>query len=223
MFDPKLMDDEGRLYALRRMEVLETGPEEPFEKIVNLVRTVLAVPISTVSLVDRDRQWFKAHRGLDVQETARSVSFCTYTIQQPDPLVVEDALLDERFARNPLVLSGPRIRSYAGVPLRSPDGYNVGSLCAMDTRPRRFSPADIAILSNFANIVSDELELRLIASTDHMTGALTRRGFEEQVSREFARHARYHRTSSIVFFDIDHFKKINDGHGHHPATRFCGK
>lgn len=214
MIDPKLMDDEGRLYALRRMEVLETGPEEPFEKIVNLVRTVLAVPISTVSLVDRDRQWFKARRGLDVQETTRSISFCTYTIQQPDPLIVEDALLDERFARNPLVLGGPRIRSYAGVPLRSPDGYNVGSLCAMDTKPRRFSPADMAILSNFANIVSDELELRLIASTDHLTGALTRRGFEEQVSREFARHARYHRTSSIIFFDIDHFKKINDGYGH---------
>jgi diguanylate cyclase (GGDEF)-like protein len=214
VLDPKLMDDEARLSALGRMEILETAPEEPFEKIVNLVRTVLAVPISTVSLVDRDRQWFKAYRGLDVRETARSISFCTYAIQQVEPLIVEDSLLDERFARNPLVLGGPRIRSYAGVPLRSPDGYNVGSLCAMDTKPRRFSPADIAILSNFANIVSDELELRLIARTDHLTGALSRRGFEEQVSCEFARYARYFRPSSLIAFDIDHFKKINDSYGH---------
>ena len=214
MLDPKLADDEARIAALGRLQVIETASEEPFEKIVHLVRTVLAVPISTVSLVDRDRQWFKAYRGLDVRETPRSISFCTYTIQQSDPLIIEDALLDERFAANPLVLGGPKIRSYAGVPLRSPDGYNVGSLCAMDTRPRRFSPADIAILSNFANIVCDELELRLIASTDHLTGALTRRGFEEQVSHEFARHRRYGRPSSIVTFDIDHFKKINDGYGH---------
>ncbi|MGN8001442.1 sensor domain-containing diguanylate cyclase [Sphingomonas sp. 22176] len=208
------MDDEARLSALGRMQILETAPEEPFEKIVNLVRTVLAVPISTVSLVDRERQWFKAYRGLDVRETPRSISFCNYTIQQAEPLTVEDALLDERFARNPLVLGGPKIRSYAGVPLRSPDGYNVGSLCAIDTTPRRFSPADIAILKNFANIVSDELELRLIASTDHLTGALSRRAFEEQVNREFARNARYHRPSTLVAFDIDHFKKINDEHGH---------
>jgi diguanylate cyclase (GGDEF)-like protein len=216
------MDDEARLSALGRMEILETAPEEPFEKIVNLVRAVLAVPISTVSLVDRDRQWFKAHRGLDVQETPRSISFCTYAIQQAEPLIVEDSLLDERFVRNPLVVGGPRIRSYAGVQIQSPDGYNVGSLCAMDTKPRRFSPADIAILSNLANIVSDELQLRLIASTDHLTGALSRRGFEEQVSREFARHARYHRPSSIIYFDIDHFKKINDSFGHPAGDEVLG-
>jgi diguanylate cyclase (GGDEF)-like protein len=212
--EPKLADDEGRLAALGRLQILETPPEQPFEKIVTLVRTVLAVPIATVSLVDRDRQWFKAQRGLEVQETARSISFCTYTIQQSEPLIIEDARLDERFVGNPLVQGGPRIRSYAGVPLRTPEGYNVGSLCAMDTKPRRFSPADIAILSNFANIVSDEMELRLIASTDFLTGAMSRRGFQDQLSREIARNKRYQRPSSLVALDIDHFKKINDGFGH---------
>lgn len=214
MLEAKLMDDEARLAALGRLEILETPPEELFENVVNLVRTVLAVPIATVSLVDRNRQWLKAQRGLNVNETSRSVSFCTHTIQQREPLIVEDAHLDERFATNPLVLGGPRIRSYAGVPLRTPDGYNVGSLCAMDTKPRRFSPADIAILSNFANVVSDELELRMIARSDYLTGALTRRGFEEELQREFDRHARYHRPASVVFLDIDHFKSINDTHGH---------
>ena len=214
MDDGRLHDDDARIAALRRLEVLDTAIEEPFEKIVTLVRTVLAVPIATVTLVDRDRQWFKAQRGLDRSETPRSISFCTHTIQQRDPLIIEDAQGDPRFASNPLVIGPPNIRSYAGVPLRTRDGYNVGALCAMDTRPRRFSPADIAILSNFANIVCDELELRLIAQVDHLTGALTRRGFEEQAEREIARARRYGRASTLVMLDVDHFKSVNDTHGH---------
>jgi len=214
MVDPLLQDDAARVFALGRLNVLDTSIEEPFEKIVTLVRTVLAVPISTVTLVDRDRQWFKARRGVDVSETPRSVSFCTHTIQQREPFVVEDAQSDERFASSPLVTGAPHIRSYAGVPLRTPEGYNIGALCAMDTRPRRFSPADVAILSNFANIVCDELELRMIAQVDHLTGALTRRGFLEQAERELSRVKRYGRPSSMVMLDVDHFKTVNDTYGH---------
>ncbi|KQM65575.1 diguanylate cyclase [Sphingomonas sp. Leaf17] len=214
MNDAQLLDDDARIAALRRLDVLDSAVEKPFEKIVTLVRTILAVPIATVTLVDRDRQWFKAQRGLDVQETPRSVSFCTHTIQQRDPLIIEDAHLDPRFADSPLVMGPPYIRSYAGIPLRTPEGYNVGSLCAMDTRSRRFSPADIAILSNFANIVCDELELRMIAQVDHLTGALTRRGFVEQAEREIARSRRSDRPTTLVMLDVDHFKSVNDTHGH---------
>ncbi len=214
MDDARLYDDDARIAALHRLNVLDTAAEKPFEKIVTLVRTVLAVPIATVSLVDRDRQWFKAQRGLDRQETPRAISFCTHTIQQREPLIVEDAHLDPRFATSPMVVGPPHIRSYAGIPLRTPEGYNVGSLCAMDTRPRRFSPADIAILSNFANIVCDELELRMIAQVDHLTGALTRRGFVEQAEREMARSRRYERPSTLVMLDVDHFKAVNDTYGH---------
>lgn len=214
MDDLFLQDDEARIFALRRLNVLDSSIEEPFEKIVTLVRTVLAVPISTVTLVDRDRQWFKARRGVEVSETPRAFSFCTHTIKQRDPLIVEDAKSDERFAASPLVTGTPHIRSYAGVPLRTPEGYNVGALCAMDTRPRRFSPADIAILSNFANIVCDELELRMIAQVDQLTGVLTRRGFLEQAEREIARFMHYGRPSSLVMFDVDHFKSVNDTYGH---------
>ncbi|MES3083349.1 GGDEF domain-containing protein [Sphingomonas faeni] len=214
MDDTRLYDDDARIAALHRLNVLDTAVEKPFEKIVTLVRTVLAVPIATVTLVDRDRQWFKAQRGLDHQETPRAISFCTHTIQQREPLIVEDAHLDTRFAASPMVVGPPHIRSYAGIPLRTPEGYNVGSLCAMDTRARRFSPADIAILSNFANIVCDELELRLIAQVDHLTGALTRRGFVEQAEREMARSRRYERPSTLVMLDVDHFKMVNDTYGH---------
>lgn len=214
MNDAQLHDDHARLAALHRLDVLDTAIEEPFEKIVTLVRTVLAVPIATVTLVDRDRQWFKAKRGLEADQTPRSVSFCTHTIKQREPLIVEDAERDPRFAGTPLVAGPPYVRSYAGIPLRTPEGYNVGSLCAMDTRPRRFSPADIAILKNFANIVSDELELRLIAQIDHLTGALTRRGFVEQAEREIARSRRYGRPSALMMLDLDHFKSVNDTYGH---------
>lgn len=214
MDDSQLYDDDARLAALRRLNVLDTAVEKPFEKIVTLVRTVLAVPIATVTLVDRDRQWFKAQRGLDRQETPRSVSFCTHTIQQREPLIVEDTHVDPRFAGTPLVVGPPRIRSYAGIPLRTPEGYNVGALCAMDTRARRFSPADIAILSNFANIVCDELELRIIAQVDRLTGALTRRGFVEQADREIVRSRRYDRPGALLMLDVDRFKSVNDTYGH---------
>jgi diguanylate cyclase (GGDEF)-like protein len=214
MDDTFLHDDDARVLALRRLNVLDTAIEEPFEKIVTLVRTVLAVPIATVTLVDRDRQWFKAKRGLDQSETPRSISFCTHTIQQREPLLIENALDDPRFADSPMVVGPPYLRSYAGVPLRTPEGYNVGALCAIDTRPRHFSPADVAILANFANIVCDELELRLIAQVDHLTGALTRRGFVDQAEREIERAKRYGRATSLVMIDVDHFKRVNDTHGH---------
>ncbi len=212
--DARLADEDARIAALRRLDVLDSAAEEPFEKIVTLVRTVLGVEMATVTLVDRDRQWFKARRGIDVAETPRSASFCTHTIQQREPLVVEDALLDPRFAGSPLVAGPPHIRSYAGIPLRTPEGYNVGSLCAMDSRVRSFTAAEIAILANFANIVSDELELRMVAQVDFLTGALTRRGFVEQAEREIARSIRYARPSAIVMIDVDHFKSVNDTHGH---------
>ena len=117
MDDLRLYDDDARLAALRRLDVLDTAIEEPFEKIVNLVRTVLAVPMATVTLVDRDRQWFKAKRGIDALETPRSMSFCTHTIAQREPMIIEDARSDPRFANSPLVVGPPFVRSYAGIPV----------------------------------------------------------------------------------------------------------
>jgi diguanylate cyclase (GGDEF)-like protein len=210
----KLDDEEGRLRALDRYAVLDTQPEAPFEKIVGLVEQVMGVPICAVSLVDRHRQWFKAKRGLDVCETARDISFCTHAIKAPEPLIVCDASLDPRFAQNPLVIGPPFIRAYAGVPLRTQEGYNLGSLCAIDVKPRDFPATQIAILSSFAKLVVDELELRTIASSDHLSGALSRRAFTEQAANEAERASRYGRPLSLAILDIDFFKKVNDTHGH---------
>lgn len=214
LHDPALTDEPGRLAALKRLAVLDTAPEEPFENVVALVRTVLDVPMAAVSLLDEERQWFKARSGLDATETPRETSFCTHAIQQHDPLIIPDATKDPRFAANPMVTGGLHIRSYAGIPLQTPDGYNVGSLCAIDTRAREFSPREIATLSKFARIVVDELELRRIAGRDHLTGVLTRRGFIERAQQEIERFRRYDRPASLAMVDIDHFKRINDTHGH---------
>lgn len=214
MFDSKLLDEEGRLAALHRYGVLDTPREKPFDKITSLVQRVLEVPICAVSLVDRDRQWFKSIQGLEAAETPRSVSFCSHTIQTREPLIVPDALADDRFRSNALVTGEPRIGSYAGVPLRTPDGYNLGSLCAIDQQPREFSEAQIGILKSFASLVVDELELRRIADRDHLTGALTRRGFIKQMEKEIARFRRHDRPSVLMVFDIDHFKRVNDNYGH---------
>lgn len=214
MPNPKLSDEAGRTAALDRYAVLDTPPAEPFDKITSLVKNVLKAPICAVSLIDRDRQWFKSIVGLDVAETTRSVSFCTHTIKHEKPLVIANAEEDPCFKDNPLVVGPPYIRSYAGAPLRTPDGYNVGALCVIDTVPRSFTDAQLAILSSFAALVVDELELRLIAERDHLTGALTRRGFVGKVEAELEHARSKGRTSFLLLMDIDHFKAVNDSYGH---------
>lgn len=202
-----------RLSSLNRLCVLDSCREEQFDKITDLVRTVLDVPIAAVSLVDADRQWFKSMQGLDVTETPRQVAFCAHTILGQVPLNVGDAHLDERFATNPLVTGEPHIRSYLGAPLRTSDGYNVGALCAIDRRVRQFGPAEEGLLSRFAALVADELELRQIAQRDHLTGAHTRRAFMQQLAEAQGRGDE-DGPGAVVMFDIDRFKAVNDRHGH---------
>lgn len=212
--DGRLSDEAGRIAALRRLEVLDTVPEAQFDKIVALVCTVLDVPTATVSLIDDERQWFKARRGVAEPQTPRSDSFCTHTIRQREPMIVEDASRDPRFADNAFVTAPGGVRAYAGVPLTTAEGYNVGTLCATDTVPRTFTSAQIAVLASFGNLVVDELELRQIAASDQLTGALSRRGFIAAVDKEMARCRRYARPAALALLDIDHFKRINDTLGH---------
>lgn len=212
--DLKLTDEVGRLAALHRYEVLDTKPEEPFEKLTALVSTVLGVPMSIISLIDANRQWLKSVMGPVPQEMIRELSFCSHTIRSRAPLVISDALADERFAHNPAVVGPPHIRSYLGVPLETPDGYNIGALCAIDVVPRDFTPQQIEMLKSFAAIVVDELELRNLARLDHLTGALSRRTFLQEAGQAINRSKRYSHHASLVMFDVDRFKLINDSYGH---------
>lgn len=214
MDDDKLRDEEGRLAALHRYEIRGTGENKPFQRIVDLVRQVIGVPMAAVTLIDSDTQHIRAARGLKFGETARSDAFCNTTIAQAGPFAVNDARLDPRFSNNPLVTGEPHIRSYLGVPLTTPDGYNVGSLCAIDDEPRQFDRTQGEIMHKLAEIVVEQFELQQIARQDSLTGALTRRGFLAEVEREFLRSSRYDRPSTLVAIDVDHFKSINDRYGH---------
>jgi diguanylate cyclase (GGDEF)-like protein len=147
-------------------------------------------------------------------ETARGPALCNAAIEQVRPLVIPDTLADRRFAENPFVVGAPFIRFYAGVQLRSPEGDAVGTLCAMHDQPRAFDSAQLAILADLAKTVTSELELRTIATRDALTGALSRRALREEFSRAISLARRHKFELSCIFFDLDHFKIVNDTHGH---------
>jgi diguanylate cyclase (GGDEF)-like protein len=214
MSTPQAQREQARLEALARYDILDTPSEESFDRVTRLVCRIMKVPMATVTFLDGHRQWFKAREGVANCEDARRVAFCDKTVRQNAPLIVTDASTDPRFASNPLVTGAPHLRFYAGIPLRSPEGQNIGTLCALGTTPRAIDPGEIAILSDLASIVMNELELRLLASTDGLTGALARRAFREEAARALALAQRHRHEVSCIAFDLDHFKSINDTHGH---------
>jgi GAF domain-containing protein len=154
---PLPRNEAKRLDALRSLLILDTPPEERFDRISAFAAKEFDVPIALVSMVDRDRQWFKSTIGIEMCETPRDVSFCAHAITKSSTLVVPDALRDPRFADNPLVVGHPYIRFYAGAGLRLPYGQVVGTLCIMDRRPREFDKLDAAILGGLRDLVVDEL------------------------------------------------------------------
>ena len=152
--------EESRLAALRSYNILDTLPEKEFDDIVRLVSVVCDVPVALITLVDADRQWFKAKRGTDISETPRALSFCTHALGQPELLVVPDATQDTRFAENPLVTGGPQVRFYAGAPLRTPDGDALGTLCVLDSKPRTLTAEQQEALQILSRQVITQMELR---------------------------------------------------------------
>ena len=152
-----------RLAAVRRYEILDTPPDGAFDRITRLAARIFDVPIAIVSIVDHDRIWFKSHRGLDAEQIDREPGLCASAILDDVPWVVEDAVLDLRTLANPLVRGELGLRFYAGVPLKTQDGYNLGTLNVIDTKPREVTEEELAMLEDLAAIVVDELEVRLAA------------------------------------------------------------
>lgn len=154
---PTPHDEQDRLRALRDLGVLDTPPEDRFDRLTAAAVAALGAPMAAVSLVDTDRQWFKSSVGLEVTETPRDVAFCAYGILAGEPLVVEDATEDPRFADNPLVTGALGVRAYAGVPLESPSGERLGMLCVIDRRRRTFTDDQIELLRQLAGWATQEL------------------------------------------------------------------
>ncbi|OOF30335.1 sensor domain-containing diguanylate cyclase [Salinivibrio proteolyticus] len=215
MLSPIKPNDEAqRLKKLQDTGVLDTEDEERFDRITRLAKRLFDVPIALVSLIDDDRQWFKSCFGLNVRQTPRDISFCGHAILGDQPFVVKDASLDPRFADNPLVAGEPHIRFYAGYPLSLGDGSNMGTLCVIDDKPRRFSDEDLRFLKDLALLAESELSSAQTAYTDDLTGISNRRGFMQLASRAVQHCQRMNSPYSLAFIDLNDFKIINDTYGH---------
>ncbi|MDX1335448.1 MAG: sensor domain-containing diguanylate cyclase, partial [Gammaproteobacteria bacterium] len=212
-------DEESRLKALRSLNILDTPPEERFDRYTRMAKRMFGVPIALVSLVDENRQWFKSCFGLPVRETPRDISFCGHAILGKEVFVIPDALQDERFADNPLVTEEPHIRFYAGCPLSSIDGSKLGTLCIIDREPRQFTQEDIDTLSDLASMVERELATLEIATVDELTGITNRRGFMSLAKYILNLCTREKLPATLAFMDLNGFKPINDTYGHAEGDR----
>lgn len=228
-----------RLRAVQRCEILDTPPDGAIDRITALAARVFQVPTAIVSIVDSDRIWFKSRYGLDLPQVPRDTGLCASAIFERAPWIVTDAAFDPRTRSHPLVRGEFGLRFYAGVPLTTMDGYNVGTLSVIDKHPRKIGDTKIAVLRDLAAMTMNEIELRVslkhawelddalleqmlrakqqaehIAKHDALTGLGNRRKFDEAFAVEINRVQRHGGKLCIMMADIDHFKKINDRYGH---------
>ncbi|MAA74749.1 MAG: GGDEF domain-containing protein [Salinisphaeraceae bacterium] len=215
----KPADEQARLDTLRSLVILDTEPEERFDRVTRMARKLFDVPIALVSLVDANRQWFKSCTGLGIRQSDRDISFCGHAILGNGVFVIPDALEDARFADNPLVTGKPYIRFYAGCPFRAPNGHTLGTLCIIDRRPRTFHNEDLQALTDLAAMVEREIGAVQLATIDSLTQISNRLGFMTLARHCLDMCARQHFTVSLAFIDLNDFKAINDSYGHAEGDR----
>lgn len=208
-----------RVMTLQSLNILDSAPEERFDRITRMAQRFFDVDICLVSLVDSHRQWFKSKRGLDACETARDISFCGHAILNDEIFIVEDASCDPRFDDNPLVVEAPHIRFYAGCPIKSPSGVRIGTICLIHKQPRDFDDKDREILHDLACMVEDEIALVTQSTIDDLTQISNRRGFNTIARHVLSLCRRVGTPAEIAFFNLDGFKQMNEEHGHEIGDR----
>jgi diguanylate cyclase (GGDEF)-like protein len=224
-------NDSARVESLQRMLLSSLPNEEELDRVTRTAQRLFGAPIVLITLVDRDRQWFKSCIGLTVRETPRAISFCGHAIVQDEPLIVEDALSDDRFADNPLVLRKPKIRSYAGRTLRNSENFAIGTLCVLDRKPRKWSAEARQTLDDLGHWVEAifatthlshaqrtalaELELaKQDATMDPLLHVWNRCAIVDILHREAKRALRNHDPLSVLMVDVDHSDSSNKRYAH---------
>jgi diguanylate cyclase (GGDEF)-like protein len=219
MIKPEIPENEAeRLHALRTLQILDTSHEERFDRVTRMAKRMFGVSISLVSLVDKDRQWFKSKQGFETTETTetpRDISFCGHAINQDGLFIIPNASKDERFFDNPLVTAAPKIRFYAGYPLKIREGLNIGTLCLIDEEPREMDEEDQQLFRDLGAIIEQEIKSIQLATLDALTLISNRRGFLNLMEHSLKMCRRNEISTSFLLFDLDKFKAINDDYGHH--------
>lgn len=200
---------------MKTLQILDTSHEERFDRVTRMAKRMFGVEISLVSLVDEDRQWFKSKQGLEASETPRDISFCGHAINEDGLFIVPNAVEDTRFSDNPLVTNAPNIRFYAGYPLKLRQGINLGTLCLIDSKPKHLNEDDKQLLNDLGAMIEQEIRSVQLATLDELTLISNRRGFLTLAdhSQKFCRRKKI--PMSMILFDLNKFKPINDNFGHH--------
>jgi diguanylate cyclase (GGDEF)-like protein len=198
---PIPLDEQLRVESLRELWLLDTDPEERFDRITRLAQRLFNVPIVVFGLVDSERVWFKSRVGLDLPEVPRGDAFCAHAILTEGIIQVEDAAEDVRFSGSALVRSKPAVRFYAGVPINSAERRRVGALAIMDIKPRILIPEDLRTLSDLARGIEGEISATHVSTVDEVTGMLTLRGFHQFAEKLLKMSARSSTPMSLLYVD----------------------
>ena len=215
-------NEPARLAAVRSYDILDSPPEVDFDALTHVASHSFGTPVAVVGLMDSDRLWFKSRLGLDVPQLDRQIAFCAYAVMQPGKLlVVEDLQQDPRFKQNPLVTNAPHVRFYAGAPIVDPNGFALGTIAVVDTKPRSLDTKEEAVLRDLSVLVMTALEnrrrsllLAKLALTDHLTGLANRAQFDRALASEMAHAKRTGEPFTVLCMDLDGFKGVNDRFGH---------
>ncbi|NIO38908.1 MAG: diguanylate cyclase, partial [Burkholderiales bacterium] len=212
-------DEETRIDTLYSLRILDTPPEERFDRLTRLAKRLFRVPIAMVNLVDEHRLWTKSGQGIEPTDSPRETSFCGHAILGEDILLVPDTLKDERFRDSPYVSGEPHVRFYAGCPLSAPNGSKLGTLCLMGSQPCQLGEEDQALLRDLAGMAERELAALQLATMDELTMLANRRGFEALSAHAIELSRRLQKPAALLYFDLDQLKQINDRFGHAEGDR----
>jgi diguanylate cyclase (GGDEF)-like protein len=206
-------NEEQRLQVVQSLGLLDTPPEERFDRYTRFARQLLGVPIAFVSIIGEDIQWFKSAQGFAAKQSSRDLSFCTHTIVEDEMMVVEDAFKDPRFAENPFVTGPPHIRFYAGVKLHVQDNICIGTLCVADIKARYPSDDVLNHLKALAKLLEDEFRTHAQSTTDSLSGLSNRRGLCAIGQQALAMCRRDKKPASLMYLQLSDFREINAEHG----------